>query len=108
MLYYVIVRRRSEQCYITEDSGQAHVYDEVGPGILSNAEQILEMKKSNTKHYSPETHGPVYEDVVPKMSTNGQQLLKTTENIAYGPKRVAIIDNPAYKSAEHYIQTNFM
>ena len=105
MLYYVIVRRRSEQCYIAEDSGQAHVYDEIGPGILSNAEQVLEMKKSSTKHYSPETHGPVYEDVVP---TNAQQPLKTMENIAYGPKRVAIIDNPAYKSAEHYIQTKFM
>ena len=63
------------------------------------------MKKSNTKHYSTETHGPVYEDVVP---TNAQQPLKTMENIAYGPKRVAIIDNPAYKSAEHYIQTKFM
>ena len=102
------MRRRSGQRYITEDSGQAHVYDEVGPGILSNAEQLLEMKKSNTKHYSPETHGPVYEDVVPKLSTNAQQLLKTTENIAYGPKRFAIIDNPAYKSAEPYIQTKFL
>ena len=102
------MRRRSEQCYIAEDSGQAHVYDEVGPGILSNAEQLPEMKKSNTKHYSQEMHGPVYEDVVPKMSTNAQLLLKTTENIAYGPKQVAIIDNPAYKSSEHYIQTKFI
>ena len=74
--------------------------------MLSNAEQSLEMKH-NTKHYSPENHGPVYEDVVPKMSTNAQQLLETTENIAYA-KRVAIIDNPAYKSAEHYIQTKFI
>ena len=105
MLYYVVARRRGR--YITEDRGEAHLYDEVGPGVLSNAEQFLEMK-SNTKHYSPEIHGPVYEDVVPKMATNAQQLLKTTENIAYGSKQVAILENPAYKFAEHYIQTNLM
>ena len=109
MLYYVVVRRRSGQRYITENSGQAHVYDEVGPGLLSNAEKSVEMKKIyNTKHYRPETHGPVYEDVVPIMSTNAHQILKTTENIAYCSKRVAILENPTYKSAEHYIQTNLM
>ena len=108
VLYYVVVRRRSGQRYITEDSGQAHVYDEVGPGLLSSAEKSMEMKKTNTKHYSPKSHGPVYEDVAPIMSTNVHQILKTTENIAYDSKRVAILENPTYKSAEHYIQTNLM
>ena len=108
VLCYVVVRRRSGQRYITEDSGQAHVYDEVGPGLLSSAEKSMEMKKTSTKHYSPKSHGPVYEDVAPIMSTNAHQILKTTENIAYGLKRVAILENPTYKSAEHYIQTNIM
>ena len=109
VLYNIAVRRRSGQHYITDDSGQAHVYDEVGPGILRSAEKSMELKKThNTKNYSPETHGPVYEDVLPKLSTNAHQILKTTENIAYDSKRVAILENPTYKSAEHCIQTNLM
>lgn len=52
------------------------------------------------KHDITETHGPVYDEVGPKILTNAQQLLEMKENIAYGPKAFKIKENPAYKAVE--------
>ena len=48
----------------------------------------------------PENHGPIYDEVGPKILTNARQLLEMKENIAYGPKVFKIKENPAYKAVE--------
>ena len=72
----------------------------------SNIEQIFMLPAHfviftvKRKHDPPETHGPVYDEVGPKILTNAQQLLEMKENIAYAPKSFMLKENPAYKAVE--------